>query len=193
MDKENKVIDSLFSLIEKLSPRCRDNVSYIYLSQFGCKIIPFCRQHFRNCKKADVKVDFLRWVIEYAKNSEEVVDFAIESLNDRNAKVRHYACLVLACSESARAIPILAKLALNREEPTSTVAGNAIAAIQSRNWYMFHRNDSPDVTYVLPMPHNPNYPEDANVDFYIKKAFPNIVPELENILGNIYVKWKPAN
>lgn len=192
MNEEGQVIDELFTLLGSTSTLRRDNVSYIYLSQFGNKIIPFCRKHFRTCRKADARVDFLRWVIEYANGNEEVIDFAVEALRDRNSTVRRYACLVLACSGSERAIPELIKVASSGKEPTSTEARNSIAAIRSRNWYLFHQTDSPIRSYVLPMPHNPNYPEEADVDRYIVKVCSSLVPELERILGNIYAKWEPS-
>lgn len=190
MDKEGEVIDKLIALVGGLSPLCRDKVSHVYLSQFGSRIIPFCRKHFHICNNADARVDFLRWVIEYAKNNAEVVAFAIEAIGDRSAKVRRYACLVLACSGDNRAIPILTTAASATNEPTSTDARNAIAAIQSQDWYLFHRSDPSNRTYVLPMPHNPDYPEGANVNHFIEKACPKVVADLERILGNIYVKWK---
>ena len=192
MNEEQEVIDKLFRLIVTLPRLQRDNVQYIYLSQFGDKIIPFCRRYFANTARADVRVDFLRWVIEYAKNSDEVADFAIEALSDRSEKVRKFACLVLACSDNIRGLPALSRLADHAKQPTLGHARNAILALQQHDWGLFFGFDPsyPFRDHALPMPHDRDQPKDDSVAYYIVKHQPKLVEPLAEIFGNIYGKWR---
>jgi len=86
MDK--KKIDSLFLLMRKSKSTVRENLKTLYLDRLGEKIIPFCIKHYQEEKQANVRSDLVGFLIQYARKSPEVIDFAKRALNDPSKVVK---------------------------------------------------------------------------------------------------------
>lgn len=180
-------IPELFDLMERSTPRQRDNLRNIYLSQFGAAIIPFCLEAFERSKDASFRNDLVRFVTRYARERDDVIRFAIQALADRSVKVRQSACGVLAFSCSQLAVQPLEELANSAKEPTAGHARNALEAIRYRNHNLFY----PGYTWVV-VQDDPSEPRDETVINFIEKPFPSLVPELVRILGSTRGKFRSS-
>ncbi len=180
------VIDQVLDLIESTSEMKRSNLRQIYLSQFGPSIIPFCIARFSRTSRAPIRSDLLRFLIRYAKTSDEVCDFGIRALNDRSKVVRESACALLAYSGKRRALEPLRDLSLKSKQGKDDPALRAIDAIEHSDHNRFY----PRYDRWIVSQDNPDYPRREDVDFYFARAAPELMPRLREIFGNPYAKFQ---
>jgi hypothetical protein len=179
-------IDSIFNLLSTSKSTTRENIKSLYLDRIGDSIIDYCIKHFEITSKADVKCDYLRFVIQYAKTDNRVTDFAKKALADKSKKVRQKALSILAFSTNTDFLSLLEsqrqKLKGNEDD-----IENAINAIKAKNHNLFYPNyDRWSVTRADKYRHLKREQFTEDVKLYIEKYGKEAVPELKRILGNLY-------
>jgi hypothetical protein len=184
MTKEQ--IDKIFELISRSNPTARENIKTFYLDRIGEEIIDYCIKHFKKEKNAEVRCDFLRFIIQYAKIDNRVTEFARTALTDKSKKVRKKALSIFAFSLNSDFLEFLEsqreKLKGNQED-----IENAIIAIKKQDHNQFYPAYNEWVITLADKNRHLNkeqFTEDVRV--YIEKYSKEAVPELKNILGTLY-------
>jgi len=179
-------INRIFELIRKSKPNTRQNIRTIYLDRIGDGIIPYCEEHYSNEKKADVRNDLVRFVIQYAKTDKKALDFAKRTLMDKSKKVKESGLAIFAFSGDKTKIDFLKSQESNLKNNLDDL-NRAIKAIQLENHNLFYPEyTSWNVTENDLNKHLKKEEFKESVDLYIKQYAKEIVPELERILGTLY-------
>lgn len=179
-------IDKIFDLMARSKPTARENIKTLYLDRIGESIIDYCIKYFKNEKNADVRSDYLKFMLEYARTNSRVPEFARMALTDKSGKVRKKALSILAFSLRSEFVDFLkpqrGKLKGNEED-----IENAIAAIRNKNHNLFYPSyDKWTVTHSDENGHLNSAQFNEDVKFYIERHAKEAVPELKNILGSLY-------
>jgi hypothetical protein len=179
-------IDKLFDLISKSKPTTRENIKTLYLDRIGESIIDYCIKHFEKEKLADVRCDYLSFMLQYARVDSRVTEFARIALTDKSSKVRKKALSIFAFSLKTEFVGFLeserGKLKGNEDD-----IENAIAAIKGKNHNLFYPSyDKWTITQADRNGHLNRAQFIADVNLYIEKHAKEAVPELISILGSLY-------
>ncbi len=179
-------IHKIFELIRKSKPNTRKNIRTIYLDRIGNKIIPYCEQHYKAEKMADVRNDLVRFVIQYAKTDKRVLEFAKLALKDKSKKVKESGLAIFAYSGDTTQINFLRSQESNLQHNLEQLK-RTLNAIYEGNHNLFY----PEYTsWIIPtndlQKHLKEKEFKEDVDLYIKKYAKEAVPELMTILGTLY-------
>ncbi len=179
-------INKIFELIRKSAPNTRQNIRTIYLDRIGEEIIPYCQRHYLDEKKADVRNDLVRFVLQYAKTDKRTLDFAKQALRYRSKKVKESGLAIFAYSGDKTQIDFLKDQEINLKSNLDELK-KAISAIENQNHNLFY----PQYTsWTIPTndlkKHLRKKEFREEVDLYIKKYAKETIPELTSILGTIY-------
>jgi len=179
-------IDRIFKLISKSKPTARENIRTFYLDRIDESIIDFCVRHFETEKRAEIRCDYLRFTLEYAKTEKWVTDFAEKALTDRSKMVRKKALSIFAFSLNSDFLKLLesqrGKLKGNEED-----IENAIKAIKCKNHNLFYpAYDTWTITRADKNRHLNKQQFKEDIQLYIEKYAKEAVPELKNILDSLY-------
>jgi hypothetical protein len=179
-------IDKIFDLISKSKSTARENIKTFYLERLGESIIDYCMRRFQKEKSAEVRCDYLGFMLQYARTDNRVTEFAKIALNDKSHKVRRKALSILAFSLKAELVDFVksqrGKLMGNEED-----IENAIKALKSSNPDHFYpAYDVWTVTQADTTRHLNKDQFKEDVKLYIEKYSKEAVPELKNILGSLY-------
>ena len=185
----NEQIDKIFELMIGSKPIVRENIRTLYLERIGESIIEFCRKYYLTTRNADIRFDFIRFIIRYARTNSQATDLAIIALADRSKKVRHKAIGVLAYSLKEEFIDLLEnkriELLENIDDVTNAI--NAINAIKNKNHNLYRPEyDEWLVVNDIKDRHLDHEKFKEDIDLYIVKFAPETVDRLNQILGNIY-------
>ncbi|WP_299892338.1 hypothetical protein [uncultured Lacinutrix sp.] len=179
-------IDKIFELIRKSKPNSRQNIRTIYLDRIGNEIIPYCEKHYLDEKKADVRNDLVRFVLQYAKTDKRTLDFAKRTLNDKSKKVKESGLAIFAYSGDKTQIDFLKGQEANLKSNSDDLH-RAINAIKNGNHNLFYPEYNRwTITTNDLKKHLRKEEFKEDVDLYIKKYAKEIVPELTSILGTLY-------
>lgn len=182
----NEQINKIFKLIRKSKPNTRQNIRTIYLDRIGNGIIPFCQEHYLNEKKADVRNDLVRFVIQYAKSDKRALELGKLALKDKSKKVKESALAIFAYSGNKEQINFLKSQESDLRSNIDDL-NRALNAIQKGNHHLFYpKYDRWIVTTNDLKRHQRKQEFKEDVDLYIKKYAKETVAELTNILGTLY-------
>jgi hypothetical protein len=179
-------IDKVFELMSKSKPTARENIKTLYLERLGESIIDYCLRHFKEEENADVRSDYLGFMLQYSKTEGRVTEFAKIALTDKSKKVRKKALSILAFSLKADLLDFLGSqrgILKGNEEDIE----NAIIAIKNQNHNLFY--PACDRWTITPADKNRHFNKAQfaeDVKLYIEKYAKETVSELKNILGSLH-------
>lgn len=167
----------------------RDNLAHLYLGRAGDDLPAYLAEYFDREKKADVRSELLRFAGPAAPRDARVRALAERGLADRSEKVRKVALWLFALSAEPSSIPLLQAWQPKTAEDAA-YRDRAIQAIERRDvqeWvrgtvysgvvpWQFSRHEVGSAEFV------------AEVDRYIVRFAPDLVPDLERVLGDLHLR-----
>ena len=180
---DEKQVNGLFEVIRKSKPTARQNIRTLYLDRIGENIVQYCIKYYSLESSADVRNDLLRFTIQYARKSKEVIDFAKTALMDKSKKVRRTGLSIFAFAGDKNHLDYLNSkkgLLQGNEEDLQ----NAIYAIKEQNHHLFYpKYDKWMITTSDTKRHLNKEEFKKDVELYIEKFAKEAVPGLRKILG----------
>ena len=98
-------------------------------------VVPVLIAAFHQLRRARGRNEIMFELIKFAKVTPEVVELALQALNDRAFLVRVQACAALAYSEQIETVSALKQLLQHDDPKTRQNADAAIDAIENHNHY----------------------------------------------------------
>lgn len=110
---------------------------YEEIKSLGESVLPFFIEAYPKAKRWKQRASFLYRAISYSRRSTLSVELGIMALQDRSNEVRYRACMLLACSLNAKALPYLKSAFKSASGETASDIAAAIDAIESENHNYF--------------------------------------------------------
>jgi len=111
------------------------------LGELGEAAVPILAQAYRGMRRWQGRAALVYYSIPFARTSRAAFELGLAAVSDRATLVRYRACMLLAYSLSAEALPALEQLLCHTDPKTVEDARAAIDAIQHRNHHYFVDRD----------------------------------------------------
>lgn len=179
----------LLDLIVTTTPSKRDILASLYLRQVGAELPRYLAEYFQHEKRADVRADLLGFAGPAAASDPRVLELATQGLADRSGKVRRKALWLFARSGDRAALPLLRAW----QAPDADGAAfqeRAVRAIEAQDVQEWIRGTPYSGVilwdFVAEAVGSDEYT--AKVDQYVVKYAADLIPELQRVLGDIYLR-----
>ncbi len=178
----------LLDVMVGTTPLKRDNLGHLYLAQAGADLPRYLAEYFARENRAAVRADLLRFAGPMAASDDRVLELATHALSDRSSKVRRTALWLFARSGERAALPLLRSWRPPDEDGAAYQerAINAIELQDVQEWVRGTRYHGV-ILWEFSREEIGSDAFDASVERYVKRVAPDLVPDLERVLGDIHL------
>jgi hypothetical protein len=166
----------------------RDNLGHIYLGFAGVDLPLYLTEYYRTEKQAQVREDLVRFAGPAARWDDRVLELAALALTDRSRRVRQIALWLFALAGDPSRLSLL-RAWHPGDSQDAEYRERAIRAIENQDAQEWVR-DTP-YSAVIPWQFTRHEAGSASfmedVDRYVKRFAADLVPDLERVLGDVYL------